>query len=786
MTDPLLLCSQALLEKARTLFNIPPDHTPYVTLGSDERAIVLEDSLPFLRDRELLIIRWNLDSPNVKRVDGAGGLNAHGGPRKVRFDGAKEGQKVVTPPAAEVSSSPANAADASPSLAVPSFKSTLQQPTPVKPARSRSPQGRMIGEAASSATESHIPKRQNGSPPLPRRISAELANANSTALFHSASSSPPRAESSKVAEIEPTTAAKEVATPTLSTVSPPPTPSIPEALVQPALPLRTEARGSIGTSATARKAHAARVLAESRHQLAVERAEVELKERLERERLQREEEEANARLEKERLEAEEKVRQAEEAQRKLAEEAAEAARKAEEEAQAQAEAEAEAAAKAEAEAAAAKAQAEVEAQARAEAEAAAAKVKAEQEAAAKAEEEAAAKAKAEEEAAAEEKRAEEEAQARAKAEAEAEKKREEEARAQAEAEEAEKKREEEARAAQALADEQKQTSDEVEKAPIKTTGRLARRSGRFSLWKNSKAAEETTATTVTESDSDSEVEFIGRSLVDNSKKQPVRAITVKEEKTATEEATPSEAERSSDATLVPSSPIFGAYNKTSAIAIPSLRADDTMDEDHAEELAVFQVLSSVDGGSTSSDSSAQASPSPMKRRHDADEEDWPSRKKTTGPSSPSASTTQLPERPFPSEAVQQAYQTAAKVIHALRVHPANTAFKKHMPEEFARFVEEGGEEALDFFIIADKLQTRAYDGEATSSESKVNGEQVLAAVRRDLAVMFKSSKSFYGSKSSEGQCSKTLEKFAEIYLEEFSRKSKAVSSRQTWDHMLSE
>lgn len=57
--------SQALLLKARSLFPVPPGNNPYITLdqGDDQAVVLLEDALPYLRDREGLVFRWSPDTP---------------------------------------------------------------------------------------------------------------------------------------------------------------------------------------------------------------------------------------------------------------------------------------------------------------------------------------------------------------------------------------------------------------------------------------------------------------------------------------------------------------------------------------------------------------------------------------------------------------------------------------------------------------------------------------------------------------------------------------------------
>ena len=52
-----------LVAKAIQLFPIPPGKVPHITLGTDERAIILEESYDFIRDRELLHFRWSAETP---------------------------------------------------------------------------------------------------------------------------------------------------------------------------------------------------------------------------------------------------------------------------------------------------------------------------------------------------------------------------------------------------------------------------------------------------------------------------------------------------------------------------------------------------------------------------------------------------------------------------------------------------------------------------------------------------------------------------------------------------
>ncbi|WFD33680.1 hypothetical protein MCUN1_000493 [Malassezia cuniculi] len=64
---------EALLAKAQELFHVPPDHTPYLCVAapavsgspvSDARgAILMPDAMKFLRDREIITLRWSPSSP---------------------------------------------------------------------------------------------------------------------------------------------------------------------------------------------------------------------------------------------------------------------------------------------------------------------------------------------------------------------------------------------------------------------------------------------------------------------------------------------------------------------------------------------------------------------------------------------------------------------------------------------------------------------------------------------------------------------------------------------------
>ncbi|KAJ1028744.1 hypothetical protein NDA16_001909 [Ustilago loliicola] len=60
---PLPETLDQLVAKAVQLFPIPPGKVPHITLGSDERAIVLKESYDFIRDRELLHFRWSAETP---------------------------------------------------------------------------------------------------------------------------------------------------------------------------------------------------------------------------------------------------------------------------------------------------------------------------------------------------------------------------------------------------------------------------------------------------------------------------------------------------------------------------------------------------------------------------------------------------------------------------------------------------------------------------------------------------------------------------------------------------
>lgn len=64
----LLTLPQPLLNKAATLFPPPPGFKrPYLTLGHDPNSRLLEDAIPFLRDREVVVLRWG--APETPRID---------------------------------------------------------------------------------------------------------------------------------------------------------------------------------------------------------------------------------------------------------------------------------------------------------------------------------------------------------------------------------------------------------------------------------------------------------------------------------------------------------------------------------------------------------------------------------------------------------------------------------------------------------------------------------------------------------------------------------------------
>ncbi|CBQ71740.1 conserved hypothetical protein [Sporisorium reilianum SRZ2] len=52
-----------LVARAVQLFPVPPGKVPHIALGSDERAIILDESYDFIRDRELLHFRWSAETP---------------------------------------------------------------------------------------------------------------------------------------------------------------------------------------------------------------------------------------------------------------------------------------------------------------------------------------------------------------------------------------------------------------------------------------------------------------------------------------------------------------------------------------------------------------------------------------------------------------------------------------------------------------------------------------------------------------------------------------------------
>lgn len=71
--------------KGRSLFPVPDGNTPYLTLEHDSDAVILEDALPFIRERETLVFRWSPETPR------------RGTGNRVRWGDAVIERKTVSP-----------------------------------------------------------------------------------------------------------------------------------------------------------------------------------------------------------------------------------------------------------------------------------------------------------------------------------------------------------------------------------------------------------------------------------------------------------------------------------------------------------------------------------------------------------------------------------------------------------------------------------------------------------------------------------------------------------------
>ncbi|KDN40869.1 hypothetical protein K437DRAFT_258487 [Tilletiaria anomala UBC 951] len=292
-----------LLAKARKLFNIPTSHTPYITLGSDERAIILEDSMPFLRDRELLITRWNLESPSNKGSRPASSSSAStgtplaalncGSTRKVRFcetaveeedkkkKEAAQGNGTASP-SAGVSAAESSYFDSVSSSQRSASSNGSSSPKQTKESASGGIGGSIttsVASASSPVSKGMLYDRNSAPSSSASMRAGTNSSANSISLSTSLSPSHKSFDT-------------PISAPTASPAADP-VATLPAALaqaqasapvhVQPTLPLATMAPGSIGSSAMARAAHAQRVLQKAKERILREDAEAQLKEELERE-----------------------------------------------------------------------------------------------------------------------------------------------------------------------------------------------------------------------------------------------------------------------------------------------------------------------------------------------------------------------------------------------------------------------------------------------------------------------------------------------------------------------
>ncbi len=102
---PLPATLDQLVARAVELFPMPPGKVPHITLGADERAIVLQESYDYIRDRELLFFRWTAETPRRNLAN------------RVRWD-QPQSSASATPTSASASSSNVGIEDALPSAVV--------------------------------------------------------------------------------------------------------------------------------------------------------------------------------------------------------------------------------------------------------------------------------------------------------------------------------------------------------------------------------------------------------------------------------------------------------------------------------------------------------------------------------------------------------------------------------------------------------------------------------------------------------------------------------------------
>ncbi len=103
---PLPATLDQLVARAVELFPMPPGKVPHITLGADERAIVLQESYDFIRDRELLFFRWTAETPRRNLAN------------RVRWDQPQSSASATPTSASASSSSNVGIEDALPSAVV--------------------------------------------------------------------------------------------------------------------------------------------------------------------------------------------------------------------------------------------------------------------------------------------------------------------------------------------------------------------------------------------------------------------------------------------------------------------------------------------------------------------------------------------------------------------------------------------------------------------------------------------------------------------------------------------
>ncbi|CCF53672.1 hypothetical protein NDA10_002854 [Ustilago hordei] len=145
-----------LVAKAVQLFPIPPGKVPHITLGTDERAIILQESYDFIRDRELLHFRWSAETPRRNLANRVRWDQAAASASTAPFPITTTASPQVSSPESPVPASVASAAEALKAQVQtsPSSKRDLTSTTRANTIANRDPNAQ-FGEGA-TARKAHV------------------------------------------------------------------------------------------------------------------------------------------------------------------------------------------------------------------------------------------------------------------------------------------------------------------------------------------------------------------------------------------------------------------------------------------------------------------------------------------------------------------------------------------------------------------------------------------------------------------------------------------------------